>query len=93
MIICLETAIFFQYKAKIIYERVLLDAMRVCAPKENISSTFFKCGDKKKQVIWTAILWTNMRWHLLTANWNCGERCAVYRHVMQSERRVTRVAR
>ena len=45
MITWIETAIFFQHNAKIIWERVLLDAMCVCAPKENISSTFFKCGD------------------------------------------------
>ena len=37
---------FIHHNAKINYEeRALLEAMRVCAQKENISSTFFKCGD------------------------------------------------
>jgi len=46
MIMWLETEMFIHNNAKIIYEQsVLLDAMRVCAQKENISSTFSKCGD------------------------------------------------
>ena len=41
MIMWLEMEMFIQRNAKIIYEkRVLLDAMRVCATKENISGTF-----------------------------------------------------
>jgi hypothetical protein len=46
MIMWLETEMFIQHNAKIIYEkRVLLDAMCDCGPKENIYSTFFKCDD------------------------------------------------
>jgi hypothetical protein len=48
MIMWLETEMFIQHNAKIIYEKhVLLEVMCVCGPKENISSTFFKCGDLK----------------------------------------------
>jgi len=46
MILWPETEMFIHHKARIFYEeRVMLDAMLVCAQKENISSTFFKCSD------------------------------------------------